>query len=94
MSENFFANSMNISRSKAFNFDFLPKRTIKQVKDTAVNFLKGFVKPITSFSDNKTAIFDGSLQKQLNTYNKIINLVSNNMAVNDQINFRSLDYKS
>ncbi len=94
MSENFFNNSLNTGFNKGFGFNVIPQRTIQQVKESAVNLLKDVVKPITEIGSGKEAVLDGSVQKQLNTYNRIINAVNNNMSASDKYAYRSLDIKS
>lgn len=94
MSENFFNNSLNTNLNGAFRRNLFPERTMKQVKDTAVNLLKDIVKPITDIGSGRETVLDGSLQKQLNTYNKILNSVTSTMAAADKNAFKSLDVKS
>lgn len=94
MSENFFNNSLNTNLNKPFGRNLFPERTMKQVKDTAVNLLKDIVKPITDIGSGREAVLDGSLQKEISTYNKILNSVSNTMAAADKNAFKSLDVKS
>lgn len=94
MAENFFNSSLNNSFNKRFGFNIIPERTMRQVKDSAINMFKDAVKPITNIGKGKEAIFDGSLVKQINTYQKIINAVNMNMNALDAQIFRSLDIKS
>ena len=94
MSENFFNNSLNTNFNRSFGFNILPERTMKQVKESAKNLLKDVFKPITEIGTGKEAVLDGSIHRQLNTYNKIINAVNNNMAAVDKNLYRSLDIKS
>ena len=94
MSENFFNNSFNSGLNRSFGFNIIPERTMKQVKESAVNLLKDVVKPLTEIGTGKEGILDGSVQKQLTTYNKIINAVNNNMSAADAYAYRSLDIKS
>ena len=94
MTENFLNSSLNSNFTRNFSFNFLPERTIQQVKESAVNMFKDVVKPITDIGIGKEAVLDGSLDKQINTYQKIINAVNMNMNALDTNRFRSLDVKS
>ena len=92
MAENFFKN-LNSGLNNPFNFN-LPERTIRQVKDSAVNLLKDVVKPITDIGIGKEDILNGSVEKEINTYQRIINSVNMNMAAQDAYYNKSLDIKS
>ena len=61
MADNFL--NLNTNLNKPFGFT-LPERTIKQVKDSAVNLLKGFVKPITEIGVGKEQILDGTVDEE------------------------------
>ena len=94
MTENFLNSSLNNSFRRNFGFNVIPERTIEQVKDSALNMLKDVVKPITDIGAGKEAVLDGSLDRQLGIYQRIINAVNMNMNAADINNFRSLDIKS
>ena len=94
MSENFFNNSLNTNFTGSFGRKLFPERTMKQVKDTAINLLKDIVKPITDIGVGREEVLNGNLQKQLNSYNKIMDSVCNTMAAADKYAFKSLDVKS
>ena len=89
-------NSFNTGLNRPFGFNILPERTMKQVKESAVNLLKDVVKPLTlaDIDENKEKIIDGTLYKQIDTYQKIINSVNSNMTAVDKNAYRSLDFKS
>lgn len=93
MTENFFNSNLNTHLGSSFGFN-IPKRTIKQVKDSAINLLKDIIKPITNIGLGKEAVFDGSLAKELSNYNRIINSVNSTMSAADSNTFRSLNIKS
>ncbi len=91
MAENFFNNSLNTG----LNFKFtLPERTMRQVKESAVNLLKDVVRPITNIGVGKEDILNGSAAKEINSYQKLINSVNMNMAAQDIYFNKSLDIKS
>lgn len=93
MAENFFNSSLNTGLNNPFGFK-LPERTMRQVKESAVKLLKDVVKPLTDIGVGKEDILNGSVAKEINLYNKLINSVSMNMAATD-VNFnKSLDIKS
>ena len=95
MADNFLNNNLlNTGLNKPFGFNILPERTMKQVKESAVNLLKGVVRPITEIGEGKEKILDGSVAKQINTYQKLINSVNNNMSAADKNAYRALDFKS
>ena len=93
MAENFFNNSLNTGLNNPFRFKF-PEHTMRQVKDSAVKLLKDVVKPITEIGIGKEDILNGSVAKEINLYNKLINSVSMNMAASDATFNKSLDIKS
>ena len=94
MSDNFLNNSLNTGLNKPFGFNILPERTMKQVKDSAVNLLKDVVKPIASIGEGKEKILDGTVSRQIDTYQRIINSVNHNMTAVDKNAYKSLDIKS
>ena len=94
MTENFLNSSLNNSFKRSFGLNVIPERTIQQVKDSALNMLKDVVKPITDIGAGKEAVLDGSLDKQIGVYQRIINAVNMNMNALDTNKFKSLDIKS
>lgn len=94
MAENFFQNSVNSGLNKSFGFNVIPERTMKQVKDSAVNLIKDVVKPITDIGVGKEEILDGTVAGKIQTYQNFINLVNNTTAAVDSKTYRSLDIKS
>ena len=91
MADNFL--NLNTNLNKPFGFK-LPERTIKQVKDSALNLLKGVVKPLTEIGMGKEQILDGTVEKQIISYQKIINSVNTNMNAVDKYAYKSLDVKT
>lgn len=94
MAENFFNNSLNTNLNKPFGFNVFPERTMKQVKESAVNLLKDVVKPLTEIGQGQEKILDGTVAHQIGVYQKLINSVNMNMTAIDNNTFRSLDIKS
>ena len=94
MAGNFFNNSLNTNLNKPFGFNFLPERTMKQVRESAVNLLKDVVKPLTDIGQGQEKILDGTIPHQIETYKRLINTVNMNMTSIDTNTFRSLDFKS
>ena len=92
MSENFF-NNLNAGLNNPFKFTF-PERTMRQVKESALNLLKDVAKPIIEVGAGKEDILNGSVSKEINTYQKMINSVNMNMAAADVYFNKSLDIKS
>ena len=93
MSENFFNNSLNTGFNNPFKFTY-PERTMRQVKESAINLLKDVAKPIINIGVGKEDILNGSVAKEINTYQKMINSVNMNMAASDAYFNKSLDIKS
>lgn len=93
MPENFLNNALNTGFKNPFKFTF-PKRTMRQVKDSAINFLKDVAEPIINIGVGKENILDGSVMKEINTYQRIISSVNMNMAASDLCFNKSLDIKS
>ena len=93
MPENFLNNALNTGFKNPFKFSF-PKRTVKQVKDSALNLLKDVAKPIIDIGVGKENILDGSVMKEINSYQRIISSVNMNMAASDIYFNKSLDIKS
>ena len=93
MSENFFNNSLNTGLNNRFRFTF-PERTMRQVKESALNLLKDVAKPIINIGEGKEDILNGSVAKEISTYQKMINSVNSSMAASDAYFNKSLDIKS
>lgn len=93
MADNFLNNSLNTGFKNPFGFTF-PERTMRQVKESALNLLKDVAKPIINIGKGKEDVLDGSVAKEINTYKKIINSVNMNMAASDVYFNKSLDIKS
>jgi len=47
----------------------IPTRTIKQVKDTAINHLGDIVSPIFEYLEDNQKVFTGEARAELNKYN-------------------------
>ena len=92
MSDNFFKN-LNTGFNNPFKFT-LPRRTMRQVKERAINLLKDVAKPIIDIGVGKEDILNGIVAKEINTYQKMINSVNMNMAASDVYFNKSLDIKS
>ena len=93
MANNFFNNLLNTNLNKTFNFTF-PERTMRQVKESAINLLKDFAKPVTDIGLGKEDILNGSVLHEIDTYQRIINSVNMNLAASDKNFNNSLDIKS
>ena len=93
MSNNFLNLNTNLNKPFGFN-NIFPERTMKQVKDSALNLLKGMVKPITDIGMGKEQILDGTVERQIISYQKLINSVNTNMNSVDINAYKSLDVKS
>ena len=93
MAENFLNNSLHTGYNNPFGFVF-PERTMRQVKESAINLLKDVARPIIDIGVGKEDILNGSVAKEINTYQKMINSVNMNMAASDVFFNKSLDIKS
>lgn len=93
MPENFLNNALNTGLKNPFKFTF-PKRTMRQVKESALNLLRDVAKPIIDIGVGKENILNGSVAKEINSYQRIINSVNMNMAASDVYFNKSLDIKS
>lgn len=93
MSDNFFKNGFNSTLNKPFGFNIIPERTMQQVKESAVNLIKDVVTPASKYDESLDKIIDGTINRQINVYQNIINSVNNNMASADKNAYKSLDVK-
>ena len=91
MSGNFFNSSLNDNMNGFSRFNLFPERTMRQVKESAVNLLKNVVKPITDIGMGKEQILDGTVERQINSCSKLINSINLNMNAVDKNAYRSLD---